>query len=238
MTDNPHKGHRQRLKNQYIKGGSECMTDFNFLELMLFYAIPQCDTNVIAHNLIEEFGSFEGVLEASYDELVKVKGIGANAATYLTLYLSAMKRYEKIRSFAIFSICDYNVIEEYIRSEYAHIDSERTMLMHFGANGDFINSTWIGEEITNCEKLDFKAISAQIIHNKSKMVILVRNHPTGFAIPSQEDKNVLLELSKLFRMINIELIDNVILSKDDILFFSMHEQYTEIMMECNNRSKV
>ena len=80
-----HDGHRDRLKEQFRQHGLESFTDIQALELLLFYGIPRRDTNPIAHALLERFGSFYQVLEASLNELQSVDGVGENAATLLKL---------------------------------------------------------------------------------------------------------------------------------------------------------
>ena len=82
---NIHAGHRQRLRQRYDSVGSSGFEEHTILELLLFYGIPQKDTNPIAHDLIERFGSLEGVLNASKEDLMQVSGIGENAATLLRL---------------------------------------------------------------------------------------------------------------------------------------------------------
>jgi DNA repair protein RadC len=65
-----HDGHSQRMKKRFIRAAdSTAFDDINALELLLFYALPRCDTNVVAHRLLDSFGSLSGVLEASMDEL-------------------------------------------------------------------------------------------------------------------------------------------------------------------------
>ena len=60
-----HAGHRQRLKERFLRDGLDNFEEHQVLELLLFYGIPQRDTNEIAHALIEKFGSLSRVLEAS-----------------------------------------------------------------------------------------------------------------------------------------------------------------------------
>ena len=62
------------------------MADHRVLELLLFYAVPQGDVNPLAHALIDRFGSLSGVLNATYEELVKVKGIGEKTLEKLRPY--------------------------------------------------------------------------------------------------------------------------------------------------------
>ena len=70
----PHYGHRERVRNLFLKSGLAGFSDHNVLELLLFYTIPKSDTNLIAHRLIDRFGSLAGVLDASPEELCEVYG--------------------------------------------------------------------------------------------------------------------------------------------------------------------
>ena len=68
-----HDGHRQRLKDRFQKEGLDGFTEVQALELLLFYALPRQDTNPIAHRLLERFGSFSNVLDASVERLPKTE---------------------------------------------------------------------------------------------------------------------------------------------------------------------
>ena len=48
-----HDGHRDRKREQFLRCGAESFADHELLELLLYYAIPQKDTNPIAHALME-----------------------------------------------------------------------------------------------------------------------------------------------------------------------------------------
>ena len=85
MADkNLHKGHRQRLRELYLKDGIDNFNDHQALELLLFYAIPQRDTNPLAHKLLEEFGSISAVFDAPVPQL-KRAGLTDNTITLLKL---------------------------------------------------------------------------------------------------------------------------------------------------------
>jgi DNA repair protein RadC len=62
---------------------------------MLFYVLPQVDTNEIAHELINRFGSFDAVFQAPIEELVKNKGIQRHSATFIKLMPSFLRYYAK-----------------------------------------------------------------------------------------------------------------------------------------------
>ena len=80
-----HDGHRKRLKDRFKREGLDHFEKYQVLELLLFYAIPRRDTNPLAHDLIDTFGSLPAVLEATPADLCKVKGIGPHAAALISL---------------------------------------------------------------------------------------------------------------------------------------------------------
>ena len=82
---NVHSGHRQRVKERFLRDGLDGFEMHNALELLLFYSIPREDTNTIAHDLINRFGSLRAVFEAPIDELCTINGVGEHTATMIKL---------------------------------------------------------------------------------------------------------------------------------------------------------
>src|SRR5665647_313663 len=62
--DNLHKGHRKKVRDRYIKEGLDSFNEHQVLELLLFYAIPQKDTNELAHNMLKEYKSLSKLFDA------------------------------------------------------------------------------------------------------------------------------------------------------------------------------
>ena len=61
------KGHRQRVKDKFLKTKFDNWQDYEILEFALFFVIPQKDTKEIAKILIKKFGSLKELLNADYD---------------------------------------------------------------------------------------------------------------------------------------------------------------------------
>ena len=60
MQKNVHEGHRKRLKSRFLEEGLDGFDDHQVLELLLFFSIPQKNTNVLAHELVRNMGLFPG----------------------------------------------------------------------------------------------------------------------------------------------------------------------------------
>ena len=78
-----HDGHREKMRQRFLKNGLEGYADHEALELLLYYALPRRDTNPIAHVLMERYGSLAAVLNAPAEDLKMVEGIGESAAVLL-----------------------------------------------------------------------------------------------------------------------------------------------------------
>ncbi|MDY5326046.1 MAG: DNA repair protein RadC, partial [Gemmiger sp.] len=60
-----HADHRSRMQKRVEREGLTSLAAHEVLEYLLFFAIPRKDTNALAHRLIQHFGGFCEVLEAS-----------------------------------------------------------------------------------------------------------------------------------------------------------------------------
>lgn len=80
-----HTGHRQRMKNKLSVHGARIFDTYELLEMLLYFVIPYKDTNPIAKLLLDKFGSLDGVLSATVEELSSVSGIGERAAEFLKI---------------------------------------------------------------------------------------------------------------------------------------------------------
>lgn len=223
--DKLHAGHRKRLKEQFTFDGGKSMSDFTFLEMILFYALPQGDTNPLAHRLIDRFGSFDKVLEASKKELLEVSGVGEHTASFLTTFLPVFSRYLKRRSGESFEYTDLDKIREFVTGEYLTAETEKAMLMHFDSKGFFTNCFFLGSGDISHIEIDNREIASSVVRDKAVYSILVHNHPSGIVSPSTEDLLGVEKISSFLKMLSVTLVDNIIVTKNDFLAFSQNKRY-------------
>lgn len=93
MDKNPHTGHRQRVRERAVAEGLSGFAPHEVIELLLMQVIPMRDLNPLSHALIDRFGSVDGVLSASADELKAVPGMGERSAAWLNAYGRLVNEY-------------------------------------------------------------------------------------------------------------------------------------------------
>ncbi len=205
-----HKGHRERVKRRFRKSGLDDFEPHNALELMLFYAVPQRDTNELAHRLIDTFGSFEKVLEADYEQLVNVPGVGENTATLLKLFLESGRYYERQKLSGGFVATTSQSLCAYARSLFIGETRERAYLLCFDARLRIINCVCVAEGSVNAAHIAVRRVVEAAAANKAVSVALAHNHPDGYAVPSREDVATTKEIMRALAALGVELSDHIV----------------------------
>ena len=219
-TDNIHKDHRSRLKKQFIENGIEKLTDIQKLELLLFYAIPQKDTNPLAHTLLNEFGTLSDVLSAKYSELMKVDGIKENSAALIRFFGSMLNYCNKpIENEIIDSSAK---AKEYASKHFSHIYVEQFYVFCLTKSGIVKKSFLINTGSSSEVNVQIRTITEKSIETNCERMIIAHNHPHGKAVMSSQDARFTYSLLCSCILNNIELIDHIIVGTDRSI--SLYEQ--------------
>ena len=124
-----HKGHRQRMRERVQNYGLDSLAEHEALEYILYLTNAQKDTNGIAHDLIDRFGDFAAVLEASEEELCTVEGVGPASARMLHLLPQICRYYGRSRTSTTRCIKTTEQMGSYLMAKFAWSDYERAMLV-------------------------------------------------------------------------------------------------------------
>lgn len=209
-----HSGHRKRLKKRFAEEGLRSFEEHNILELLLFYTIPRIDTNETAHRLIDTFGSFAGVLEASPRALSSVVGIGQETALFLSLLMSVFWRYSESFSDAQYPIESPPVAAALVQNRYSGRSEELLYLLCFDANCVIQQDILIAEGGHASVEVNIRKIVTEALKVEAAGVIVVHNHPSGLVLPSGEDLRTTRRLSQALHSVGIALLDHFLVSEN------------------------
>lgn len=210
-----HKGHRQRMKDRFREEGLDNFSEVQALELLLFYCIPQKDTNPIAHDLLNHFGSLSQVLEAPVEELVKVPGIKENAAVLLKLVTDMGRYYLVSRSQQFTILPTLNACANFLVPRFFGRRVETVFLLCLDAKCKVLCCKEVGEGSVNSAGISIRKIVELALGANATTVVLAHNHPSGMAIPSPEDIQTTRRLAAALNAVEIHLADHIIVADDD-----------------------
>ncbi|NLT38920.1 MAG: DNA repair protein RadC [Clostridiales bacterium] len=216
-----HTGHRERQKERFLKNGFESFADHGVLELLLYYAVPRRDTNVIAHRLLNCFGSLAGVFEATTEELMKIEGLGKNGATLLKMIPQISARYTRSRADRGSSYETATKLGRYLSTYFFGERDEVVYLLTLDGRARIIGCHQLFRGSVNLTQVTARKIAERSLADNAVSVVLAHNHSGGFALPSDEDITATRAIEAALSAIGIVLRDHLIFDEDD--FISMRE---------------
>ena len=210
-----HDGHRNRLKNRFLNEGLTNFEDHNVLELLLFYSIPRSNTNEIAHELLNKFGSLHGVFEAGMEDLMSVNGISRHSAVLIKMIPELFVVYgrDKVRDIQKINSSD-DAKQFFIPRFYGKV-REEVQLVLLDDKMNIIKWVKIYEGSVNSANVPIRKIVEIAIENRATNVIIAHNHPTGLILPSKDDLRATAKVREALALVDVKLLDHVIVSDNE-----------------------
>ena len=220
MADKPkhrHTGHRERMKAEFLARGLEGWPDHRVLELLLFYTIPQGDVNDLAHELVERFGSLAGVLDASVEELKKVKGVGDHTAGFLRMLPAVLGRYQGARTRLSAIINSPEEAYAWLEPYFFGARNEMVYVLCLDGKRQVLGVRKVAEGSIELAEVNTRRIAEEAIGLRAAQIYVAHNHVSNLAIPSQADWLTTDTLRGALRPIGIELIDHLVFVDGDMV---------------------
>ncbi|MDA8170088.1 MAG: DNA repair protein RadC [Nitrospiraceae bacterium] len=205
--------HRKRLRERFRQTAFDGFQPYEALELLLTYAIPRKDVKPLAKELIDKFGSFQGVLDAPFGKIMQVGGMGENAATFLTVVKASASLYLKQNMRKDNLISGTMALLDYCRVEMQGLKDEQFRTIFLNSQNEVIADEIIHEGTVDQSVVYPRKVMERALHYKASSMIFVHNHPGGSLSPSKDDIILTEALKQAARSLQIKVHDHLIISK-------------------------
>ena len=216
MPENPHTGHRQRMLDKFERFGLDIFSDHEVLELLLYFAVRQGDTNPTAHRLMQHFGSLHAVLEATEEELQRVEGVGPRSAALLHLCFAVCRRYQddvqKMERFAD-KLNTYERIGAYFVPQLCAEKEEVLLAAYLDGAGRVIKCEEVARGGHSYVQVDTYKIVRGAMLCGAAGVAIAHNHPNGTPNPSREDFEMTDRLQRTLAEMKLQLVDHCVVAR-------------------------
>ena len=212
---NPHVGHRARMRARFRASGLDGFASHEVLEFLLYHTHSRCDTNEIAHNLIEAFGSLPGVLEASYEELKKVDKIGDVSATFIPFLLALFRRYSREKEESRDTFDTISRLNSYCRSLFVGSTVEQVYMLLFDNSMHILDCTLLAHGTVNSVSVMTRRIAEKALEKHASFVVITHNHPDGLPLPSAEDIHMTNVIEDALSLFQIPLLEHILVANTE-----------------------
>lgn len=172
-----HKGHRQRMRARVEQYGLESLEPHEALEYVLYITNTRKDTNGLAHVLMDRFGDFAGVLDASEEDLLTVEGVGPSTARMLHLLPQVGRYYTQCAVNGKKCMKTTDQLVEYLMAQFAGTVQERALLAALDGRSRIKGLFWLRDGTSDRVSLEIKDVVAAALKGGTDSVVLCHNHP-------------------------------------------------------------
>ncbi len=215
-----HGGHRQRMRERFMREKLRSFAPHEALEMLLYYAIPRQDTNPIAHRLIDHFGSFQAVLEADTKELSEVDGVGEQAAVLISMLLPLLRIYLTEKMLPRQAIRDYGQIDQYCGALFTGATQEQCYVLAFDSKLRLKGCEMLSEGTVASVEMNPRRLVSVLLKYGASGAVVTHNHLSDNASPSMEDVDMTHLLTDLLEKVQIRLYDHIIVAAKELYSFS------------------
>ena len=214
-------GHRKRLRERFLQSGLEGFLDYEIVELLLTLGTPRKDCKQIAKDAIRKFGGLRNALDASFDELQKIEGIGPSNAFGVKLFQAISERYAKEKISERITLDSPEAVAHYLQRSIGREKKEHFVLLSLDARNNLIKISDISVGSLTASIVHPREVFKKAIESSASQIIIAHNHPSGSSEASPEDIALTRRLGEAARILGIELLDHVIVTKSS--FSSLKE---------------
>lgn len=206
-------GHRERIREKFAAAGLDSFLDHEILELLLTYAVPRRDTKPLAWALLKKFGTLASVFDADENQLTQVDGIGTGAARFLRLIRAVFKKYSLDEVKETVSIRTPQQVLEYCKASLAGKKEECLEIIYLSVRNTVMSTQVVASGLIDRVAVSPRKIVECALAAKASAIILVHNHPSGDATPSQEDISLTQDVIQAAALFGILVHDHIIVGK-------------------------
>ena len=209
------QGHYSRLRQRFLLGEIDGFLDYEVIELLLKLADNRRDQKITAKLLLNTFKSLRGVLEASTEQLKKIKGIGDANIFGLKLVQSVARRYLKEQIIGENFIQSSENVLDYLHHNLRDRGREVFLIVLLNGRNQILDIVELFEGTLTTSSVYPREVIKLILEKDAAAVIFVHNHPSGNPNPSKDDQTLTRKLKAACATIDVQLHDHLIIAGND-----------------------
>ncbi len=211
-----------RPDEKFIRFGSGSLTCAELLAIILRTGStgePSVElTRKILYNESSGLEDIQNIFNYDLQTLMKIRGVGKVKALQIKAVAELSKRIAQSRS-TLIELTDAHLIAERYMEEMRHRKKESVLLLLLNSACKLIKEIYISEGTVNASLFSPREIFLEALKYEAVSIIVLHNHPSGLARPSEADISATKSILKAGRLIGIQLLDHIIIGDGEYVSF-------------------
>jgi DNA repair protein RadC len=214
---------QERPRERLVKFGEEALSSAELLALLIGRGTAGESVMALAQKLLSRFGSLKGISEASLEDLLNIKGLGLAKASQIKAAAEIARRisFEDLEKKTKLISSPKNVFN-LVKEKLKDYQKEQFFVLSLDSRNAVVGLDRISVGTLNTNLVHPRETFAAAIARHAAQIIIIHNHPSGELIPSEDDLEITKQLINSGKILGIEVIDHIIVTKSG--FFSFKEK--------------
>ncbi len=213
-------GHRQRLRDRFLRVGKEALADYELLELVLFRAVPRGDVKPFAKRILSHFDDdFNQAISATAQELLNIKGMTPAIVGELKIVEAVAHRLAQSKVLQKEAISSWDELMRYCKIVMAHRDLEVFRILFLDRKNFLIADEAQAKGTVDHVPVYPREVVKRALELNASAIILLHNHPSGDPTPSEADLNVTKQIVAACETVGVEVYDHVVIGATEDFSF-------------------
>jgi DNA repair protein RadC len=210
----------ERPREKMLLRGAQALSDAELLAIFLRTGSKGKTAVDLARELLIQFGSLRGLLEADRQQFCQSPGLGEAKYCQLQATLEMSRRYlaEKLaRGDALNNPADTH---RFLLARMRDFRQEVFACLYLDNRHRVISFDEMFYGTINMASVHPREIVQRALKHNASAVILAHNHPSGIAEPSQADRDLTGQLQKALALIEVRVLDHIVVGDGTTVSFA------------------
>jgi DNA repair protein RadC len=204
-------------REKLLARGPQALGDSELIALLLRTGIQGKNVLVLAQEVLDTFGGLSGLLNASAQDLARIKGLGPAKRTELVAVLELARRVLAEQLAAKPTIESPQQLLDYVRLHLGSKPYEVFAVLFFNVQQELLAIEELFRGTLTQTSVYPREVVLRALHHHASAVVLAHNHPSGSTEPSAADKALTSKLGAALALVDVRVLDHVIVSRDSAL---------------------
>lgn len=203
----------ERPRERLVSLGADALSPAELVAILLRTGLRGANVLEISKQLVQKYGSLGALAQASLDDLQTVKGIGRDkAVTLAAAFALARIMAKELRQDA--PVLDTpEAVANLMREDTRVRNVETFQVLLLNTRRRLIDVAKIADGTLDTILVHPREVFKPAIAANAAAIILLHNHPSGEATPSEADIKVTRDLIRAGQLLKIEVLDHIILGR-------------------------
>ena len=211
-----------RPREKLLQRGSEALTDAELLAIFLRTGTPGKSAVDLARELLSDFGSLKGLLNADQQHFCMGHGLGSAKYAQLQAVLEMAKRHFKEILDRGSALTSPEITKAYLSAHLRGYAYEVFACLFLDNQHRVIKFAELFKGTIDGASVYPREVVKQALDHNAAAVIFAHNHPSGITEPSQSDKQITEKLKQALGLFDIRVLDHFIIGDGDPYSFAEH----------------